>query len=73
MRRIVGYTRDDRQTLLFSATLDEQAVGSITDLVHDPARVEIALVTSTADTVEQYVLPVSLGGQERAARERAQA
>ncbi|WP_417036902.1 DEAD/DEAH box helicase [Collinsella stercoris] len=60
VRRIVGYTRDDRQTLLFSATLDEQAVGSITDLVHDSARVEIAPVTSTADTVEQYVLPVSL-------------
>lgn len=60
VRRIVGYTRDDRQTLLFSATLDEQAVGSITDLVHDPARVEIAPVTSTAETVDQYVLPVSL-------------
>lgn len=60
VRRIVSYTRDDRQTLLFSATLDEQAVGSITDLVTDPARVEIAPVTSTADTVEQYVLPVSL-------------
>ena len=59
VRRIVGYTRDDRQTLLFSATLDEAAVGSITDLVDDPARVEIAPVTSTADTVEQYVLPVS--------------
>lgn len=60
VRRIVGYTRDDRQTLLFSATLDDAAVGSITDLVHDPARVEIAPVTSTAETVEQYVLPVSL-------------
>lgn len=60
VRRIVGYTRDDRQTLLFSATLDEQAFGSITDLVHDPARVEIAPVTSTAETVDQYVLPVSL-------------
>ena len=60
VRRIVSYTRGDRQTLLFSATLDERAVGSITDLVTDPARVEIAPVTSTADTVEQYVLPVSL-------------
>ena len=59
VRRIVGYTRDDRQTLLFSATLDESQVGSITDLVHDPARVEIAPVTSTADTVEQFVCPVS--------------
>ena len=60
VRKIVGYTRDDRQTLLFSATLDEKQVGSITDLVHDPARVEIAPVTSTAETVDQYVLPVSL-------------
>lgn len=60
VRRIVGYTRDDRQTLLFSATLDDAAVGSITDLVHNPARVEIAPVTSTAETVEQYVLPVAL-------------
>lgn len=60
VRRIVGYTREDRQTLLFSATLDESAVGAITDLVHDPARVEIAPAISTADTVAQYVLPVSL-------------
>ena len=60
VRRIVGYTRDDRQTLLFSATLDESQIGSIKDLVHDPARVEIAPVTSTAETVDQYVLPVSL-------------
>ena len=60
VRRIVGYTRDDRQTMLFSATLDESQIGSIKDLVRDTARVEIAPVTSTADTVDQYVLPVSL-------------
>ena len=60
VRRIVGYTRDDRQTLLFSATLDESQIGSIKDLVRNPARVEIAPVTSTAETVDQYVLPVSL-------------
>ena len=60
VRKIVGYTRDDRQTLLFSATLDESQIGSIRDLVRDPARVEIAPATSTADTVDQYVLPVSL-------------
>ena len=59
MRKIVGATPDDRQTLLFSATLDEKAVGAVTDLVRDPARVEIAPPRSTADTVDQYVLPVS--------------
>lgn len=60
VRKIVGQTPEERQTLLFSATLDEKAVGAITDLVSDPARVEIAPATSTAETVDQYVLPVSL-------------
>ncbi len=60
VRKIVGQTPEDRQTLLFSATLDEKAVGEVTDLVHEPARVEIAPATSTADTVDQYVLPVSV-------------
>ena len=60
VRTIVSKCREERQTLLFSATLDEERVGAITDLVHEPARVEIAPVTSTADTVDQYVVPVSL-------------
>lgn len=60
IRTIVDATNKERQTLLFSATLDEKQVGSIFDLVHDPARVEIAPATSTADTVDQFVLPVSL-------------
>lgn len=59
VRRIVGQTPETRQTLLFSATLDEQAVGAVTDLVRDPARVEIAPPRSTAETVDQFVLPVS--------------
>lgn len=60
VRTIVSKCREERLTLLFSATLDEERVGAITDLVHEPARVEIAPVTSTADTVDQYVVPVSM-------------
>ena len=60
VRTIVSKCREERQTLLFSATLDEERVGAITDLVHEPARMEIAPVTSTADTVDQYVVPVSM-------------
>ena len=60
VRRFVRETPAERQTLLFSATLDEEAVGEITDLVSDPARVEIAPATSTADTVDQFVFPVSI-------------
>lgn len=60
VRRIVRETPAERQTLLFSATLDDEAVGEIKDLVHEPARVEIAPATSTADTVDQFVFPVSI-------------
>ena len=60
MRRIVGQTPASRQTLLFSATLDEGAIGGIRDLVRDPAVVEIAHKGTVAETIDQYVLPVSL-------------
>ncbi|MDN0069770.1 DEAD/DEAH box helicase [Collinsella ihumii] len=66
VRAIVEKCRTERQTLLFSATLDEGRVGSITDLVRDPARVEIAPVTSTAETVDQYVCPVALDAKNGA-------
>ena len=60
MRRIVNRTPSTRQTLLFSATLDEDAVGGIRDLVSDPAVVEIARKGTVAQTIDQYVQPVSL-------------
>ena len=66
IRTIVAATHEKRQTLLFSATLDEGAVGSITNLVNEPERIEIAPATSTAETVDQYVLPVSLEAKNAA-------
>ena len=60
MRKIVGQTPSDRQTLLFSATLDEKAIGNIRDLVEDPAVVEIAHRGTVAETIDQFALPVSL-------------
>ena len=48
MRKIIGATPQNRQTLLFSAG----------KLLHDPAMVEIAHKGETADTVEQYVMHV---------------
>ena len=60
MRKIVGQTPSSRQTLLFSATLDEDAIGGIRDLVTDPAVVEIAHKGSVAETIDQFALPVSL-------------
>lgn len=60
VRKIVAQTPATRQTLLFSATLDESAVGSILDLVHEPALVEIAHKGTVAETIDQFVLPVSV-------------
>ena len=59
VRKIVAACRNRRQTLLFSATLDEAAVGEVTDLVHDPARIEIARRGTAAQTIDQFLLPVS--------------
>jgi len=63
IRKIVAQVPRDRQTLLLSATLDDSAIAGITDLVHDPARVEIAHKGMVADTIDQYALPVSLGAK----------
>ncbi len=60
MRKIVAQIPADRQTLLLSATLDDSVLADVHNLVHDPARVEIARKGVTADTIDQYVLPVSL-------------
>lgn len=60
MRKIVGQTPADRQTMLFSATLDEGSIGGIRDLVSNPAIVEIAHKGTVADTIDQFELPVSL-------------
>ena len=59
VRRIVNQLPAERQTLLFSATLDDSVLDPTRDLVHDPVRVEIAHKGTAAETIDQYVLPVS--------------
>ena len=58
MRKIIGATPQNRQTLLFSATIDRTIMSTAGKLLHDPAMVEIAHKGETADTVEQYVMHV---------------
>ena len=58
MRKIIGATPQNRQTLLFSATIDRTIMNTAGKLLHDPAMVEIAHKGETADTVEQYVMHV---------------
>lgn len=59
VRAIVAEMPEERQTLLFSATLDESILDNTRSLVHDPVSIEIAHKGTTAQTVEQYALAVS--------------
>lgn len=58
VRRIVEATPDTRQTLLFSATIDDAVMNQVGKMLHDPAIVAVAHRGETADTVEQYIARV---------------
>ncbi|NHM15691.1 DEAD/DEAH box helicase [Eggerthellaceae bacterium zg-887] len=56
--KIVEQTPTDRQTLLFSATIDESIQNNLGSLLRDPAVVEVSRNGETARTVEQFILPI---------------
>ena len=58
MRKIVGATPESRQTLLFSATVDDGIRSQMGSLLRNPQLVQIAHKGETADTVEQYIARV---------------
>ena len=57
--KIVEKTPEERQTLLFSATIDSSIQKNLGDLLKDPAIVEIARNGETAATVEQFIMPIA--------------
>jgi ATP-dependent RNA helicase RhlE len=52
IRRIVGALPKDRQTMCYSATLDENIKQIVRDYVHNPVRVEIGQTSKPSDRVE---------------------
>ena len=58
VRRILAYLPAERQNLLFSATLSEDITNIVGRMLHDPAYVEIAVRGTTAEDVEQAIMPV---------------
>lgn len=56
VKHIVSETPRTRQTLLFSATIDDAVNRHARDLMHDPARVEVAHRGDVADTITQYLI-----------------
>jgi ATP-dependent RNA helicase RhlE len=58
VRRILSYLPAERQNLLFSATLSEDITNIVGRMLHDPEYVEIAVRGTTAEGVEQAIMPV---------------
>lgn len=56
VKKIAAAVPASRQTLLFSATIDDAVRNSVGHLLHDPASVEVAHRGDTADTVEQSIV-----------------
>ena len=59
IRRIVGALPRKRQTLLFSATLSKDIEKVTAEFLSDPETVEIGRRSNPADTVTQFLYPVS--------------
>lgn len=58
VRKIVRATPDERQTLLFSATMPKEVAKLASDILYEPIRIDIAPKAVTADRIEQYVYHV---------------
>ena len=59
VRAIVAATSQNRQTLLFSATLSKEITSLASGMLKDPLRIEVARSATVVGTVEQKVLFVA--------------
>lgn len=55
IKRIVKLLPKKKQTLLFSATMPKEVEEIVNNLLENPVQVSVAPVSSTVDTVEQFV------------------
>jgi ATP-dependent RNA helicase RhlE len=58
VRRILAFLPARRQNLLFSATLSEEVTQIVSRMLHDPAYVEMARRGTTAEGIDQAIMPV---------------
>ncbi len=55
VKKIIAKIPKKRQTLFFSATMPQNIIGLANSLLTNPVKVEVAVVSSTAETVEQQL------------------
>lgn len=53
IKRLLPLLPKKKQTLLFSATMPKEIIDISKQILHDPARIEVAPVSSVVDTIEQ--------------------
>ena len=58
IRRIVSHLSHRRQNLFFSATMPTEIAGLASDLLHDPIKVAVTPVATTAERVSQRVIHI---------------
>ncbi|MGE0668917.1 MAG: DEAD/DEAH box helicase [Sphingomonadales bacterium] len=68
VERICSLITKKHQTLFFSATMPREIQGLVSKFLTDPKRIEVAPPSSTAATVEQFLVPLHTGeaGAKRA-------
>ncbi len=68
VERICSLITKKHQTLFFSATMPKEIQGLVSKFLTDPKRIEVAPPSSTASTVEQFLVPMhtSEAGAKRA-------
>lgn len=55
VKKVIKALPKQKQTMLFSATMPPQIAQLVASLQHNPVRVEVAPVSSTAERIEQFV------------------
>src|SRR5471030_3171550 len=65
IKRIITKLPPKRQSLLFSATMPLAIQELASSIVHNPARVEVTPVSSTAERIEQHVAYVNRGDKAK--------
>ena len=63
IRRVIAMLPEKRQSLFFSATMPDSIVKLSKTILSDPIRVEVARVSSAAETVDQRMVFVSQGAK----------
>ncbi len=59
VKRIITKIPAKRQTLFFSATMPQEIQSLAKSILHNPVKVEVAVVSSTADTIDQSLYYVA--------------